>query len=186
MRVRPAATSARSTVEERIACPASIRASGSRQRRGRGRCCPPGVPEAPSVAEPRKQRSRQEAAEEDPLRAADESGDARSGQVGLLERAERHQAVADQRRKRAAEPEQRGALRLPLRTAREERQNEPRRREQAYVGHPGVHREAAEVLISGTESCREKECEGDEHASRVPQGWTSFPAAFAGTPSRSR
>src|SRR5438270_9322938 len=148
------------------------------------RCCrrkrsAPGAIDAPALPKPCEHRPGHYSADEDATLAADERDDSSEADVRVLDRAERHHAVADQRRERAANPEQRGPFRFPLRTAGQECHYEPRGRKQAHVSHPRVHRETAEVLVTGAKESRKNERKHRDHPPSVAQGRIAGNAARA-------
>ena len=120
------------------------------------------LPAPPLLAEPAEQRPGREPADEDGALAVDEAAHGRRREVRVLDRTERHDAVAEQRRVRAREPEQRGALRIALRRTGDEREEEPRRGEEADVGRP-----------PDAQACPEP--------SRLPRYWSSAPNTAEGT-----
>ncbi len=127
------------------------------------------APRPPLLAEPAEQRPGHDAADEHEALARDEAAQGRHRQMGVLDGAERHHRVAEQRGVRAGETDQRRAARVPLRRTGHEREDDPGRREQADVarpaGGPDVSgaQQAAEVLVAGAERCRNDECENDPH-----------------------
>ena len=97
--------------------------------------------------------------------ADEEPARVRQRVVRALGRAVGHEEVPDERRGRAAEPEQRGAARIALGGAGDEGEHEPRSREQAHVGRPADAPDVAgaEVLVARAEGGGGEERERDHH-----------------------
>jgi hypothetical protein len=139
---------------------------GGRDERAADRALRP-----PLLAEPAEQRPRHDPSDQHAALAEEEPADRRQRDLRLLDGTERHQAVAEQRRVRAGQAEQRRAARLSLRRSGDEGQDEPRRREQADVARPARSPsvagagQAPEVLVAGPERGGKHECERDDHGS---------------------
>src|SRR4051794_31902287 len=81
---------------------------------------PPGAIDPPSLSKPCEYGPSHNSADEDAALTSDECRSGSHAQMRVLNRAERHRAVADQRGERAANPEERRPLRFPLRIAGQE------------------------------------------------------------------
>src|SRR5207248_101912 len=123
--------------------------------------CEPSAVDAPPVSEPPEQRTGDEAADDDATLAPDEGGGRVRGEMGVLDRAERHQSVRHEGGCRACEAEKRRPLRLSLCPTGEKRENEPWRGEQADIGRPRMAGQASKVLVSAAEHDGERQRDRD-------------------------
>src|SRR5205814_4365601 len=107
--------------------------------------------------------------------APDEGGGRVRGEMGVLDRAQRHQSVRYEGGCRACEAEKRRPLRLSLRPTGEKRENEPWRGEQADIGRPGMAGQASKVLVSAAERDGERQRDRDDvHEQRLAGGDGAF------------
>lgn len=121
----------------------------------------------PLVSEPAEERPREEPADDDRHVADEESTRVRERVLRPLNRAVRHQEVAEQSRVRAAETEERGTARRPLRATRDKGEDEPRRRKAGHLRAPGMPHQAAKVLVSGAKSRGNHKRKEDPHRTEM-------------------
>src|SRR5262249_55569682 len=128
------------------------------ERRSRGERAADRALRSPPLSEPAEERSGHDAADQHASLADEEPADRRNSDVRVLDRAERHQRVAEKPGICAGKTEQRRAARHSLSRAGDEREDEPRRRQEADFARPAGcpdvpgAGQAAEVLVAGTES----------------------------------